>query len=455
MEHSESSINKLLVEGRRLLAGPSSFFQSFFAPAKLQAASRRQTAKAGDSRIERSLAYQSITEDVYVHSLDLSRALYDVAIRIIKESQDERISAIKFSDPREVSEPNQFLSSISPAISDFPARSYYRWRATAQTKSLSVRAAPHYIEFFIVPNRSVIFLSISEFGSRLAAKLVLRLTESGYIWLHNGERVDPDGVENLLRQCLADIVDEVSEPVAEKHEDTKLAKLHVKHNKQMDGLLLANQNLLFKLVNEQEATKNEIARELHDSVLADLMMLQRYLSGDRELAKQELADIVDDITKQLRDIVNECTPKTLQEWGLRVSLESLLQKLPERAGSKCTFDCPENFPGLPEMVELNVYRIFQECINNINKYARASKVVFSIRVTAERITFTLTDNGQGFSDRTAVEPSHGFGLRSMNERAELIRCFYPAKFNIESKTGEGTTALLEIELSCPSGHELG
>jgi two-component system NarL family sensor kinase len=145
----------------------------------------------------------------------------------------------------------------------------------------------------------------------------------------------------------------------------------------------------------------------------------------------------------------------LQEWGLRVSLESLLQKLHERAGSNCTFECPENFPSLPEMVELNVYRIFQECINNINKYARASKVIFSIKVSAEKITLSLVDNGQGFSDRAPVKPSHGFGLRSMHERAELIRCFYPAKFNIESKTGEGTTAILEIELSCPSGHELG
>jgi len=110
----------------------------------------------------------------------------------------------------------------------------------------------------------------------------------------------------MLLNYLVDTASQTAE-ISAINTDTAEDNLQDRYNHQVDGLLLANQNLLFKLVNQQEETRNEIARELHDSVLADLMMLKRYISGDKELSKEEMSDIVDDIIKQLRDIVNECT----------------------------------------------------------------------------------------------------------------------------------------------------
>jgi two-component system NarL family sensor kinase len=226
-----------------------------------------------------------------------------------------------------------------------------------------------------------------------------------------------------------------------------MARLQENHNRTVDGLLLANQNLLFKVVNEQEMTKNEIARELHDTVLADLMMLRRYLSGDRELSKKELIEIVDDITKQVRDLCNECTPKALQEWGLQVSLETLLQRLNQRTGADCQLHWQGAKVNLPEVVELNTYRIFQECVNNVEKYARASKVTIECTSLVDRLKIVLTDDGKGFSANLNEPKEGGFGLRSMNQRADLIRCFQPCKLTVDSKVSKGTVVTLEIELS--------
>ncbi|HEY9758023.1 MAG TPA: ATP-binding protein [Oculatellaceae cyanobacterium] len=390
----------------------------------------------------------TITDDVHKRCIDLCNSLFDFSLQLVKVSCDKQIGSIMFTRPREVAEPNQFQKSVSPAMAWQEMRSYYRWRATATDKTLSVRASQNEIEFFVVPNQSVNFLSIAEFGSRLAGRLRLKSTAKGYVWLLDNDKATPETAEAFIKQRLSDLVSSVgADAVMNEKHDARIARLQATHNRTVDGLLLANQNLLFKLVNEQEVTKNEIARELHDTVLADLMMFRRYLSGDKELSQREMIEIVDDITKQVRDICNECTPKALQEWGLRVSLETLLQRLNQRTGAVCNFTWKGVVPSLEEVVELNTYRIFQECLNNVEKYARASKVTIDCAVTPDKLTIVLTDNGKGFSDNQNELREGGFGLRSMNQRADLIRCFHSCKLTVDSKVSKGTTVSLEMDLS--------
>jgi signal transduction histidine kinase len=393
----------------------------------------------------------SITDDVHKRCIELCDSLFNFSLQVVKASPDSKIKTIMFTKPREVAEPNAFQKSVSPAMAGAEMRSFYRWRATAQAKTLSVRAAQNEIEFFIVPNQSVNFLSIAEFGSRRVGRMQLRSRATGFVWLINNQKVSPATAEAFIHKRLAEIVSGDAEEEEEKPDET-MARLQENHNRTVDGLLLANQNLLFKVVNEQEMTKNEIARELHDTVLADLMMLRRYLSGDKELSQNELIEIVDDITKQVRDLCNECTPKALQEWGLQVSLETLLQRLKQRTGADCQFHWHGAQVNLPEVVELNTYRIFQECVNNVEKYARATKVTIECTSLVDRLKIVLTDNGKGFSASVTEPKEGGFGLRSMNQRADLIRCFQPCKLTVDSKLNKGTVVTLEIELS-PSANK--
>lgn len=215
-------------------------------------------------------------------------------------------------------------------------------------------------------------------------------------------------------------------------------------------LVLMQQNLTFRVVSEHEEVKNMLARELHDSVIADLMMLRRYLSGDRKLSIDETIEIIDDVVHQLRDICSEFTPKTLKEWGLRTSLQDLSDHLKQRSGIKCQLVCPPDIPRLPDAVELHIFRIVQECINNVQKYSGASEVYIDVEMHDNNMRLMVTDNGRGFDTEAKNEQrdtlTGGMGLAGMNQRLMLLRCFFPATLIVESRPGVGTRVVLDMTI---------
>lgn len=215
-------------------------------------------------------------------------------------------------------------------------------------------------------------------------------------------------------------------------------------------LVLMQQNLTFRVVNEHEEVKNMLARELHDSVIADLMMLRRYLSGDKKLSIDETIEIIDDVVHQMRDICSEFTPKTLKEWGLRTSLQDLSDHLRQRTGIVCQLVCPPDIPRLPDSVELHIFRIVQECINNVQKYAGATEVYIDVEMHDNNMRLMVTDNGRGFNTDAKNEQrdtlTGGMGLAGMNQRLMLLRCFFPATLIVESRPGVGTRVVLDMTI---------
>jgi len=218
----------------------------------------------------------------------------------------------------------------------------------------------------------------------------------------------------------------------------------------LEKLLTERENLAFRLVSEHEEIKNRLARELHDTIIADLMMLKRYLSGDKQLTVPETIAIVDDVVKQLRDICNDFVPKHLQEWGLKTTLQDLVERVSLRTGMTCDFECEPDLKNLPEAVHLHIFRIIQECFNNIEKYAKASRVVLRVEYNKQgHLKFTVQDNGQGFEadvPRTAALTTEGGrGLHGMQERVHLIRCYLPTTLEVSSIPGQGSTVTMVIK----------
>lgn len=213
-------------------------------------------------------------------------------------------------------------------------------------------------------------------------------------------------------------------------------------------LIIQREHLAFAVVSQQEEIKNRVARELHDTIIADLMMLKRYLSGDRALSTGETIEIVDHVVGQLRDICSDFAPRQLQDWGLTRTLQDLLERVQIRTAMRCNFVCDAEIDGFPEPVKLHIFRIVQECLNNVQKYARASELTLTITATSENITFVIEDNGQGFHINRQREPREpgGMGMGGMKERADLIRCYYPTRLTIESEPGHGSR--VSLELSC-------
>jgi signal transduction histidine kinase len=216
-------------------------------------------------------------------------------------------------------------------------------------------------------------------------------------------------------------------------------------------LLMAQQNAVHKLLNQQEETQATIARDLHDGVLADILMLRRKVSSDKDLDAEQIAEVLDSLTNSIRDICSGLVPRDLKDWGLETVLQDLVDKVAEQTEADCSFEVEGTIPELPSQVQLHIFRIVQECLNNIKKYADADSILVQVSAKDGRsLSFKIQDDGKGFDLANAGENTDGgFGLPGIEERVEIIKAFYPTRFKIESAPGEGTIVQLELLMSSP------
>lgn len=312
-------------------------------------------------------------------------------------------------------------------------------------------------------------LNIQEAHTRERRKLSLRLASvgQGSSWTVYGLPVTRSDVRNFVKMLFRDLVilsamDAVAAESGNKFEhinnlarvsDTRGFKdtLSLASEPTEDlvrDLLLAQQNAVHKLLNQQEETQAAIARDLHDGVLADILMLRRKLSSESTVEKGQINDVLDKLTESIRDICSGLVPRDLKDWGLETVLQDLIDKVAEDTQADCSFDVDGTIPELPSQVQLHVFRIVQECLNNVKKYAEASSIVLSITGQDNELRFTIEDNGKGFdSSEQKSRGEGGFGLPGIEERVEIIRAFYPTRFRIDSKPGQGTRVTLELVLS--------
>jgi len=133
----------------------------------------------------------------------------------------------------------------------------------------------------------------------------------------------------------------------------------------------------------------------------------------------------------MRTLLVELRPNALTEIPLPTLLRQLTEAMVSRAPQIGIQFTAEGDCKLPADVQVGLYRIAQEALNNVVKHARASQAVASLRL-CEPVRLTVADNGAGF-DPGAVSADH-LGLRIMRERAEAIG----ARLSIYSEPGEGT-----------------
>jgi signal transduction histidine kinase len=214
-------------------------------------------------------------------------------------------------------------------------------------------------------------------------------------------------------------------------------------------LLTTSQNMAQKIVSQQEEIQNRIARDLHDTVIADIMTLKRALSDDANISREQASGGLEAICQSIREICHDLTPRDLRDWGLQTVIEDLLERISQRTGADCSFECESEIPDFPFAVQLHLFRIVQECLNNMEKYAQASRLSVRFEVVDQIVRLTMTDNGRGY-DSSELEARRardgGTGLSGISERAEMIRCFYPTKLKMESSPGHGSATMLEMRL---------
>lgn len=328
----------------------------------------------------------------------------------------------------------------------------HRWRAATSSWSLAARSSGAMLELYLVPSTEQFLFLRGADDHRLKMRLLLCEDERGEYWAIDGVPVDDDEFRLLARTCFQDLIRATKKFDDQSNTSTWQFALdmHSLPGQHFQQMLSEKQNLAQKIVSQQEDIQGRIARDLHDAVISDVTALKRGLAGDEKLSKDEIMKSLDHITARLREICYELSPSDLSDWGLSTTLKALVEQVSRRTTAECAAYCDIEMPPLEPSVELHVFRIMQECLNNSANHSQAEHITLTIDFENSELIFTVRDDGKGF-DPIEVGARHatkegGIGMSSMRERTELIRCFYKADLSVKSESKTGTTMALKIKL---------
>jgi signal transduction histidine kinase len=193
--------------------------------------------------------------------------------------------------------------------------------------------------------------------------------------------------------------------------------------------------------------RNRLARELHDTLAHSLSSVAVQLEGVRTLLDDDpaqagtmldgaLAATRSGLT-ETRRALRDLRASPLEDLGLALAIRSLAESVASRHSLALELDLPEKVYNLSPDIELGVYRVAQEALENVTRHARAQRVKVHLAEEAGRLELTVSDDGRGFDvDGTGQEDR--FGLQGMREHSQIMG----GKLQVESQPGSGTTVRL-------------
>lgn len=208
-----------------------------------------------------------------------------------------------------------------------------------------------------------------------------------------------------------------------------------------------------RLIDSQEQERKRFAAEMHDGLGQSLVIIKNRASLSLKQADQReamlnhlenISETASHAIHEAKEIAFNLRPHLLDRLGLTKTIESMLDKV--FSAGEIEFDVYiDNIDGVLEKnSEILLYRIVQECANNIVKHSQAGKAVLSIEHDDHNLFVKISDNGRGFNTASnGIDVSkRSFGLIGIAERTRLLG----GKLNIESRPGEGTTVAIAIGL---------
>lgn len=206
------------------------------------------------------------------------------------------------------------------------------------------------------------------------------------------------------------------------------------------------------VINAEENERKRIAADLHDGVgqmmsaaKMNLSAFENEISFKDETQKvyfDKLVDLVDESCKEIRSVSHQMMPNVLLKNGLASAVNEFIDKIDNRIIkiSLYTEGLNERLDGNMETV---LYRVIQECVNNVIKHSGARQMDISLIKDADGISATIEDNGRGF-DTTDKQKTEGIGLRNIRSRVEFLK----GTVEFDSSPGRGTLVAIHV----PAGH---
>jgi PAS domain S-box-containing protein len=263
-------------------------------------------------------------------------------------------------------------------------------------------------------------------------------------------------------EALLQAHQELEQRVQERTQELRLAveqlQREVEDRQQAEEALRESEQKLRYLASQiltaQELERKRISMDLHEGLGQSMTALKMYLRAIQRNLPIEMTEIREDfegsqkllkaMVEEVRRISRGLSPAILENLGLTAAFKRLLAEFSKIYGVAIKVNADDIQNLFSPQTEVNLFRIFQESLNNIAKHAQATQVSLTIAKQDGRVHFCIRDNGVGFDLDNILRKeliSKGMGLAAMEERLRMIG----AQLNISSQKGTGT----EISFSIP------
>lgn len=312
---------------------------------------------------------------------------------------------------------------------------------------------------------------------------LIRINNAGTILVSNYALKDIFNDENSLGRNINEFLPDLNLPLGDNFTSTTMkfvkkindkyflilyrsnAELNIGHlyfrditeQKEAEEKLYSYQKQLKKfseeLQNKIEEERNQISKTLHDSIGQSLSLLRIKLNSCKEDAVEpmqkkeyeEFISTIEEIITELKSISHSLKPRALESMGLKMAITHLINDISEGTGIIGELNFADEDLRYDEKLEINLFRIVQESLNNILKYAQATKFGVQLINSKNSIRLIISDNGKGFNPEEVLKNSGlngGMGLLNIKERVES----FGGNLKIDSNEKDGTILIIEIPI---------
>jgi signal transduction histidine kinase len=226
-------------------------------------------------------------------------------------------------------------------------------------------------------------------------------------------------------------------------------KRQLQHKMDLQAAVMKQQDLATKgIITAEENERKRIAADLHDGVGQMMSAAKMNLSAfeneipfsneNQKLAFEKVIDLVDESCKEIRSVSHQMMPNALLKSGLASAVKEFLDKLDNRVLKVNLYT-----EGLNERLDSNIetilYRVIQECVNNVIKHSGASALDISLIKDKDGIAATIEDNGKGFDTKDSKK-FEGIGLKNIASRIGYLK----GTVDFDSSPGQGTLVAIHV-----------
>lgn len=239
--------------------------------------------------------------------------------------------------------------------------------------------------------------------------------------------------------------------------DVKISLMHSFDNKpegyiivsrDISPIVKAKEDVIRSLISGADNERKRIASDLHDglgqiltaSLFSFNSIEKDIFNNEKLLAYNSGINLLNDAINETRNIAHNLMPKIIEQFGLITSVKSLFNSVKNIIDSEISFSDNIGDKRFNSLLEMNMYRITQEILNNAIKYSKAKKLCFQYQIYNNDFIFTYEDDGIGFDPDEYKSDNKGHGINNIKNRVTAMSGF----ISINSKIAKGTSISIEI-----------